>query len=176
MGLNNKNSAGKNGTKTRYSIYNLVLIVVVGVLFVAGYTCILQKMYNDSILDNAISENSSRTDAMHKGVSDALTREDFTAINTVDDMNTERYKSLQTYLNQIRNMNSTRYFYTAKRNAEGKLIYLVDGLDLGADDFAYPGTYIEEEMIPYIERALSGENVYSQEIIDTTWGHIFTAC
>lgn len=73
-------------------------------------------------------------------------------------------------------MNSTRYFYTAKRNAEGKLIYLVDGLDLGADDFAYPGSYIEDEMIPYIERALTGETVYSQEIIDTDWGHIFTAC
>lgn len=176
MGLNNNNSVEKSGAKARRSIYNLVLIVVVGVLFVTGYTYILQKMYNDSILDNAIAEDSSRTDAMHKGVSNALTREDFTEINTVDDMNTERYKSLQTYLNQIRNMNSTRYFYTAKRNTEGRLIYLVDGLDLGADDFAYPGTYIEEEMIPYIERALSGENVYSQEIIDTTWGHIFTAC
>jgi len=73
-------------------------------------------------------------------------------------------------------MNSTRYFYTAKRDSEGRMIYLVDGLDYGSDDFAYPGTYIEEEMIPYIERALSGENVYSQDILDTTWGHIFTAC
>ena len=36
----------------------------------------------------------------------------------------------------------------------------------------YPGTYIEEEMIPYIESALSGETIYSQEIVDTTWGHI----
>ena len=25
-------------------------------------------------------------------------------------------------------------------------------------------------------RAISGENVYSQDIIDTTWGPIFTAC
>ena len=31
-------------------------------------------------------------------------------------------------------------------------------------------------MIPYIEVALEGENVYSQDIVDTTWGHIFTAC
>ena len=88
MGLNNNNSVEKSGAKARRSIYNLVLIVVVGVLFVTGYTYILQKMYNDSILDNAIAEDSSRTDAMHKGVSNALTREDFTEINTVDDMNT----------------------------------------------------------------------------------------
>ena len=67
MGLNNNNSVEKSGAKARRSIYNLVLIVVVGVLFVTGYTYILQKMYNDSILDNAIAEDSSRTDAMHKG-------------------------------------------------------------------------------------------------------------
>lgn len=31
-------------------------------------------------------------------------------------------------------------------------------------------------MIPYINQALKGKKVYSQEIVDTTWGHIFTAC
>ncbi len=71
---------------------------------------------------------------------------------------------------------ATRYLYTAKKNADGTIVYLVDGLELDAEDFAYPGTPLEEEMIPYIERALAGENVYSQKIIDTTWGHIFTAC
>ena len=91
-------------------------------------------------------------------------------------MSSERYQTLQTTLNQIRSLNSTRYLYTAKRNSEGKLIYLVDGLDLDTSDFAYPGTYIEDEMIPYINSALSGKTIYSQEIIDTTWGHIFTAC
>lgn len=91
-------------------------------------------------------------------------------------MSSERYQTLQTTLNQIRSLNSTRYLYTAKRNSEGKLIYLVDGLDLDTSDFAYPGTYIEDEMIPYINSALSGKTIYSQETIDTTWGHIFTAC
>lgn len=73
-------------------------------------------------------------------------------------------------------MNSTRYIYTATRNEEGKLIYVVDGLDSDAGDVRHPGDYIEDEMIPYIERALSGENVYSQDIVDTTWGPIFKAC
>ena len=91
-------------------------------------------------------------------------------------MSSEQYQTLQTTLNQIRSLNSTRYLYTAKRNSEGKLIYLVDGLDLDTSDFAYPGTYIEDEMIPYINSALSGKTIYSQETIDTTWGHIFTAC
>ena len=162
--------------RDRYSTFGLIFIILVSVLFLSGYTFVLQKMHSDSILENAVEQNSSRTDAMQKGVSGFITREDFTDINSADDMESELYQTLQMRLNQIRNMNSTRYFYTAKRGSDGRLIYLVDGLDLSADDFAYPGTYIEEEMIPYIDRALTGETVYSQEIIDTTWGHIFTAC
>ena len=169
-------NSGRQKKHGRYSIYTLVFIVLASILFISAYTFILQKMHGDSILDNAVSQNSARTDAMQKGVSGFITREDFTDINSVEDMDTELYKSLQTRLNQIRNMNFTRYFYTAKRGSDGRLIYLVDGLDLDADDFAYPGTYIEDEMIPYIDTALSGETVYSQEIMDTTWGHIFTAC
>lgn len=52
----------------------------------------------------------------------------------------------------------------------------MDGLDPDADDVRHPGDYIEGEMIPYITRAFSGETVYSQDIVDTTWGPIFTAC
>ena len=91
-------------------------------------------------------------------------------------MKLKRYQEMQQELNELRTLNFTRYLYTAGRNAEGKLVYLVDGLDLDAEDFAYPGTYIEEEMIPYIEAALSGETIYSKKIVNTTWGHIFTAC
>lgn len=160
----------------RYSIYSLVLIVLASVLFISGYTFVLQKMHSDSILENAVEQNSARTDAMQTGVSGFITREDFTEINSMEDMDTELYQTLQRRLNQIRTMNNTRYFYTAKRGSDGRLIYLVDGLAPDADDFAYPGTYIEDEMIPFIDKALAGETVYSQEIIDTTWGHIFTAC
>lgn len=31
-------------------------------------------------------------------------------------------------------------------------------------------------MIPYIDAAMNGQTIYSSEIVDTTWGHIFTAC
>lgn len=33
---------------------------------------------------------------------------------------------------------------------------MVDGLDPDADDVRRPGDYIEEEMVPYIDRAISG--------------------
>ncbi len=166
----------KNLFKNKSRFYNFTLVLLLSILFVCFYTYALQRSYAKSILENAVNENCLRTDAMHKGVQGFLTREDFSEIHEIKDMDSLRYKKLQAQLNEIRNMNSTRYFYTAKRNEEGKLIYLVDGLDLGAKDFAFPGSYIEDEMIPFISRALKGENVYSQEIIDTTWGHIFTAC
>ena len=48
-------------------------------------------------------------------VSDKFTREDYADIKTVDDMKLPRYRELQSSLNEIRNLNSTRYLYTAKR-------------------------------------------------------------
>ena len=162
--------------KKRHHVGDFVLLFLTAVLFIAVYTYILQRNYSQNTLDAAVERDIACSDAIHKVVSNRFTQEDFLEINTREDMDFSRYKQLQESLNELRTLNSTRYLYTAKRGADGKLIYLVDGLDLGADDFAYPGTYIEEEMIPYIESALSGETIYSQEIVDTTWGHIFTAC
>lgn len=157
-------------------ILNIIVILLGTILFITVYTYILQTNNSDNTLEAAVERNSECADAIHRMVNNLLTRDDFTDINTIEDMKLDRYKELQTYMNQLRNLNSTRYLYTAKRDDDGRLVYLIDGLNLGAEDFAYPGTYIEEEMIPYLEAALSGETIYSQQIIDTTWGHIFTAC
>lgn len=123
-----------------------------------------------------MQRNIDCSDAIHKLISNKVTKADIEEVNKKSDMKTARYKKLQENLNELRGLNSTRYLYTAKCNKKGKLIYQIDGLDLGASDFAYPGTYIEKEMIPYINEALAGRTIYSQKIIDTTWGHIFTAC
>ena len=165
-----------SGPKQIHHLSNYIFLFLLAVFLIAVYTFLLQKSYSTSTLEANVDQNITCSDAIHKLVSNTFTRDDFTDINTVDNISSERYQTLQTTLNQIRSLNSTRYLYTAKRNSEGKLIYLVDGLDLDTSDFAYPGTYIEDEMIPYINSALSGKTIYSQEIIDTTWGHIFTAC
>ncbi len=157
-------------------ILNMTVLFLLTVFFIAVYTYILQNNNSSNTLEAAVERNSECADAIHRMVNNLLTRDDFTNIDSMEDMQTDRYQELQSYLNVLRTLNSTRYLYTAKRDADGRLVYLIDGLDLEAEDFAYPGTYIEEEMIPYLEAALSGETVYSQEIIDTTWGHIFTAC
>ena len=157
-------------------IINTLVVSLLIILAVSVYTAILQKNYSESTVDAAVAWDTQCADAIHKLVSNKFTREDFNQIVSVEDMDSERYQELQQQLNELRTLNSKRYLYTAKRGDDGRLIYLIDGLNLDADDFAYPGTYIEEEMIPYIDAALSGETIYSQEIVDTTWGHIFTAC
>ena len=44
-----------------------------------------------------------------------------------------------------------------------------------ADDFRYPGDAIELEIQSQLERALSGETVLPEKILDTDWGNIFIA-
>ena len=83
---------------------------------------------------------------------------------------------MQQHMNEILSMNATMDFFTVKRTADGTLIYLVDGLEPGSPYFGYPGSPLESEMVPYVEAALLGQSVYSRDIVDTTWGHIFTAC
>lgn len=134
--------------KQIHHLSNYIFLFLLAVFLIAVYTFLLQKSYSTSTLEANVDQNITCSDAIHKLVSNTFTRDDFTDINTVDDMSSERYQTLQTTLNQIRSLNSTRYLYTAKSNSEGKLIYLVDGLDLDTSDFAYPGTYIKDEMFP----------------------------
>lgn len=162
--------------KPHRTLLRVIFVSLLVVLFILIYTCILQNRYSKDTLQDSVKRNTQCADAIYQLVSDSFTKEDFENITTVDDMKSDRYKELQGKLNELRTLNSTRYLYTAARGKDGKLIYLVDGLDLDAEDFAYPGTYIEKEMIPYIDAALSGETIYSQDSVDTTWGHIFTAC
>ena len=159
-----------------YSAMKLVLVFLLAIVFIVIYTFILQRNYSNNTLESAEKRNISCSDTIYEMVSNIFTKEDYSEINNIDDMKKERYQELQIRLNELRTLENVRYLYTAKRADDGRLVYLVDGLNLDADDFAYPGTTIEKEMVPYLERALAGEKVHSQEIVDTTWGHIFTAC
>ncbi len=165
--------------KFHFSLANkssVILVILIAIFLVCSYTASISKTLSDSVLNNAIKESTSRTDTMYEGVVGFITTEDFTEINSSEDKDSDIYQNLQAHLNEVRSMNSTRYFYTAKKDSDGNLIYLVDGLSQNTTDFRNPGDLIEEEMIPYITRALNGETVYSNDIVDTDWGHIFTAC
>ena len=170
-GVNLKKLLRLKNTGSIFVIAGLLMIFVI-----ALYTFILQSSYTKTALETEITRDTASADAVHKLVDGRIGKEDFDQINDQSDEKNPLYKDISSYFNEVRTLNSTRYIYTAKKNEEGKLVYVVDGLDPDADDVRHPGDYIEEEMVPYIDRAISGENVYSQDIIDTTWGPIFTAC
>ncbi len=157
-----------DGTTKKNNKLNLFLLLLLAFLFIAVYTVLLQKNYSNSTLKESVEHDKWSSDMVHRAVLNLFTKDDFTKINDYEDMKTERYKTLQSRLNDLRLLRSVRYLYTAKRAEDGELVYLIDGLDYGASDFAYPGTAIEDEMIPYINAALSGETIYSPEIVDTT--------
>ncbi|WP_082425631.1 ATP-binding protein [Anaerobutyricum hallii] len=154
----------------------LVFMGLLIIFVIALYTFILQSSYTKTALETEIARDTASADAVHKLVNGRIGKEDFDQIKDQSDEKKQIYKDISSYFNEIRTLNSTRYIYTATKNEEGKFVYVVDGLDSDADDVRHPGDYIEEEMVPYIDKAISGENVYSQDIIDTTWGPIFTAC
>ena len=170
-GVNLKKLLRLKNTGSIFVIAGLLIIFVI-----ALYTFILQSSYTKTALETEITRDTASADAVHKLVDGRIGKEDFDQINDQSDEKNQLYKDISSYFNEVRTLNSTRYIYTAKKNEEGKLVYVVDGLDPDADDVRHPGDYIEEEMVPYIDRAISGEKVYSQDIIDTTWGPIFTAC
>ncbi len=170
-GVNLKKLLSLKNTGSIFVIAGLLIIFVI-----ALYTFILQSSYTKTALETEITRDTASADAVHKLVNGKIGKEDFDQINDQSDEKNPLYKDISSYFNEVRTLNSTRYIYTAKKNEEGKLVYVVDGLDPDADDVRHPGDYIEDEMVPYINRAISGENVYSQDIIDTTWGPIFTAC
>ena len=170
-GVNSKKLLSLKNTGSIFVIAGLLIIFII-----ALYTFILQSSYTKTALETEITRDTASADAVHKLVNGRIGKEDFDQINDQSDEKNPLYKDISSYFNEVRTLNSTRYIYTAKKNEEGKLVYVVDGLDPDADDVRHPGDYIEDEMVPYINRAISGENVYSQDIIDTTWGPIFTAC
>ena len=170
-GIDLKKRLRLKNTGSIFVIAGLLIIFVI-----ALYTFILQSSYTKTALETEIARDTASADAVHKLVDGRISKKDFDQIKDQSDEKEQLYKDISSYFNEIRTLNSTRYIYTAKKNEEGKLVYVVDGLDPNADDVRHPGDYIEEEMVPYIDRAISGEKVYSQDIIDTTWGPIFTAC
>lgn len=119
-------------TGHHYGVF--ILLFCVSILFISVYTFILQKNFSDHTLSAAVEQDIACSDAIHQLISSKLVREDFDYINVKGDMQSMRYQSLQKELNELRSLNSTRYLYTAKRNEEGRLVYLIDGLDLGAAD------------------------------------------
>lgn len=120
-----------------------------------------------------ISDLKDRVKIVNEFALNAITIDSFKEINTINDEEKNCYVDIQKKLNEIRKISNTRYLYTAKYNKNGELIYIIDGLDSNAEDFRHPGMFIEEEIIPDLQRCLQGDIVMGDDFLDTEWGKIF---
>ena len=108
-------------TAKRPRALGLIVAFLVIVLFVTVYTFVLRLNYSNMAVDTAVAWDTRCADAIHRLVSNTFTRDDFENITTRSDMSTERYYELQSKLNELRSLNSTRYLYTAKRGADASI-------------------------------------------------------
>lgn len=148
-----------------------LLLAVILILFGISIYFISTKIYYQAILESL----THRVTNIHDYIEHQITPDGFREINTKEDMQKESYQTLKEVLQEIRELGDLRYLYTAKRSDAGDLVYVVDGLPDSANDFRYPGDLIEPEIQDELTRALGGETVLPDKILDTDWGNIFIA-
>lgn len=120
-----------------------------------------------------ISDLKIRALNIHDFLEERLDCTSFYTLEKKEDNQTGLYQSSKKQLENVRSAAGVRYLYTAKKNPDGKLIYLVDGLPSENEDFRYIGDSIEPECVADMEKALAGEQVLPRKIKKTTWGSIF---
>ncbi len=152
--------------KFKNKFFNAMLIVMVAVVFVSGYTFVLQKEYNESTLENVFNENINRTDAMYEVALDVI------GDNDLVDMDSLSYERIQNHFCELKKVNSTDSFFIAKKEGD-KIVYFLDGNDASSEDYKQKGEEVSEELSTYIEIAFAGIPSYNFDISGT---HEFTAC
>ena len=107
--------------KKRFVKHNIsgkifVLMGLAIILAIAAYTYILQSAYTKTALETENSRDKASADAVHKLVDGKIGWEDFSQIKDRSDEDTQFYKDISFYLNEIRTLNSARYIYIATKN------------------------------------------------------------
>lgn len=146
----------------------IFVAIIVIVSFIGVY--LSNQFVTSKALEQSLNE---RATAIRDYVNSSFDKSTFEEINRSEDQIKQSYQDMKEELNNVRSIAGIMYLYTAKRNEEGNLIYLIDGYPSNRDDFKKPGDPIEEEIRQDIELALTGQVTMPKKIKDTTWGHIF---
>lgn len=148
--------------------------IIVAIVVALSFACVYAFNYSVTYAE-MIDSLKDRCDAISTSVDDTLDTSTFEGIDSSTDMDDPSYLAMQSSLERVKSSTGARYLYTAKRTDDGTFIYVVDGLPFESDDFRAPGDPIEEEIISEMNRALAGEVVYPNDIMDTGWGYVFVA-
>lgn len=162
----------KGNRKT--SRVDVQVCIIVAVVVTLSFACVYA--FNYSVTYNEMIDTlKDHCDAISTSVDDMLDTSTFKGIDSSTDMDSPSYLAMQAALERVKSSTGARYLYTAKQTDNGTFIYVVDGLPFESDDFRSPGAPIEEEIISEMNRALAGEVVCPNDIMDTGWGYVFVA-
>ncbi len=122
-----------------------------------------------------ISSLADRVQSIAYYVDSEISLSELEAINSAEDMNTPAYEKVYAFLSKVREISTSKYLYTTKRNADGQLVYHIDGLPKDDPHFRKPGDLIEPEFQKDLEKALTDTVVMPKDIIHSEWGDVFVA-
>ncbi len=148
------------------------VMILTAFLVVSSVLCVYVFNYKISY-GSMIQSLETRTQSIYEYVDKTLDKSTFHEINSPEDQSKPSYVSMKASMEELKAITGVRYLYTAKQNENGDFVYVVDGLPADSEDFRNAGDLIEEEIIPDLKRALNDEVVLPEDIIETTWGHIF---
>lgn len=147
---------------------SILLSVFVAAVTITCFIVSYSVTYNDMKLSLC-----ERVETIYDYLEHQLDMSTFSTIETRDDINKKEYKEMHNIFSSVKECTDVMYLYTAKKNDNNEYIYIIDCLDPDSEDYRYPGDLIEDEIYQDMDRALSGEEVYPDNIIHTSWGDIF---
>lgn len=151
----------------------ILLVVALAILIASVSTfAILYWMMNEALQEDI----RSRAQVVNAYSNDHINIYSFTHINGPEDTRRDTYAEVRAMLENIRQIANVRYLYTAKFDALGRPIYLVDGLPPSSPDFRQPGDVIEDDIVPVLRKCLSGNKIESDGVLNTEWGAIYLTC
>ena len=153
----------------RFELRIVLILLFITLSLSLSFYFLIYNQYNDLTIKDL------KDDALivYEYVEQIIDENSFKELHSIEDEEKEIYLSTYKQLDQIRRIANIRYLYTAKQNANGEYIYVLDGLDRNAEDFRHVGDPIEDEIIPALEKCLNGEVVMGDCILNTEWGTVY---
>ena len=150
----------------------VILIILTSTLALAvSLYFLIYMQFHKLAIDNL--QNDAKV--VHRYVEEIISDDAFRELSTEEDEKKPIYLDTYKIMDQIRRIANIRYLYTAKQNAAGEYIYVLDGLDRNAEDFRHVGMPIEEEIVEQLGKSLKGEIVFADDIQVTDWGTVYVA-
>lgn len=151
-----------------------ILLVVLAAILATGLST--HYIFQRTLTRVMTATLVNRSEAIFSLLRPRIPPASLTEIRSRADESGPLYRNTHRMLANTRHLTAVRHLYTASRDAEGRVIYVVDGLPPEADDFRHPGELLEPEVLPMVQRCLEGHPVREGKVLETPWGKIIPAC